>query len=56
MLQPPSITVIDYNGNRNFDLQNISRTQAEGSCPATENLNNASVKLAFDFVAHRGHA
>ena len=29
MLQPPCITVIDYNGNRTFDIQNISRTQAE---------------------------
>ena len=30
MLQPPSITIIFYNGNHHFDLQNISRTQIEG--------------------------
>jgi hypothetical protein len=62
MLQPPSITVIDYNGNRTFGIQNISRT-IQSSCFATwstskhiENSSKASVKLVFDFMAHRGHA
>ena len=67
MLQPPYITVMVYNGDHNFDLQNISpRTQRIQSSwlacseanwsESTENLSKASVKFVFDFVAHRGHA